>query len=43
MKKEAVRHEIAIMNKLHHSRLLNLHEAFDTGNEMVLIEELYEF
>ncbi len=40
MKKDSVRHEIEIMNKLHHEKLLNLHEAFDTGKEMILIEEL---
>ncbi|CAI5451947.1 unnamed protein product [Caenorhabditis angaria] len=39
VKKENVIHEIAIMNQLHHDKLLNLHEAFDMGNEMVLIEE----
>jgi hypothetical protein len=39
-KRETVRHEIAMMNKLHHSRLLHLHEAFDQGNEMVMIMEL---
>lgn len=40
VKKEAVFHEIHMMNQLHHEKLLNLHEAFDLGNEMVLIEEL---
>lgn len=40
VKKEAVKHEIAIMNELDHEKLLGLHEAFDMGNEMVLIEEL---
>lgn len=40
VKKETVVHEIAIMNELHHEKLLNLHEAFDLGTEMCLIEEL---
>ncbi|KAK6047730.1 immunoglobulin I-set domain protein [Cooperia oncophora] len=39
VKKEDVLHEISIMNQLHHDKLLNLHEAFDLGNEMCLIEE----
>ncbi|CAB3396936.1 unnamed protein product [Caenorhabditis bovis] len=39
VKKENVIHEISIMNQLHHDKLLNLHEAFDMGNEMWLIEE----
>ncbi|VDK50737.1 unnamed protein product [Anisakis simplex] len=39
VKKDAVLHEINIMNQLHHNKLLNLHEAFDLGNEMCLIEE----
>ncbi|KHN81711.1 Titin [Toxocara canis] len=32
-------HEINMMNQLHHEKLLNLHEAFDLGNQMCLIEE----
>lgn len=40
VKKENVLHEIAIMSQLHHDKLLALHEAFDLGNEVVLIEEL---
>uniref|UniRef100_A0A0N5ALN6 Myosin light chain kinase, smooth muscle n=1 Tax=Syphacia muris TaxID=451379 RepID=A0A0N5ALN6_9BILA len=40
VKKEAVFHEIHMMNQLHHPKLLNLHEAFDLDTEMVLIEEL---
>lgn len=40
MKKENVVHEINMMNQLHHEKLLHLHEAFDLGNEMCLIEEL---
>ncbi|CAI4227244.1 unnamed protein product [Auanema sp. JU1783] len=39
VKKENVLHEITIMNQLHHDKLLNLHEAFDLGTEMCLIEE----
>ncbi|NP_001368673.1 Titin homolog [Caenorhabditis elegans] len=39
VKKENVIHEISMMNQLHHEKLLNLHEAFDMGNEMWLIEE----
>ncbi|PIO69785.1 immunoglobulin I-set domain protein [Teladorsagia circumcincta] len=39
VRKEDVLHEISIMNQLHHDKLLNLHEAFDLGNEMCLIEE----
>jgi serine/threonine protein kinase len=38
--KEAVRHEIDIMNDLHHPKLLQLHEAFDQAGEMVTILEL---
>ena len=40
VKKEVVIHEICMMNQLHHEKLLNLHEAFDLGNEMFLVEEL---
>lgn len=40
VKKEAVKHEIAIMQQLHHDKLLNLHEAFDMGKQMALIMEL---
>lgn len=40
VKKEAVKHEISIMQQLNHDKLLNLHEAFDMGKQMVLIEEL---
>ncbi|VDO56555.1 unnamed protein product [Haemonchus placei] len=39
VRKEDVLHEISIMNQLHHDKLLNLHEAFDLGHEMCLIEE----
>lgn len=38
--KEAVRHEIDIMNSLHHPKLMQLHEAFDQAGEMVMILEL---
>ncbi|VDN60786.1 unnamed protein product, partial [Dracunculus medinensis] len=40
IKKDSVLHEINIMNQLHHEKLLNLHEAFDLGSEMYLVEEL---
>ncbi|VDL87530.1 unnamed protein product, partial [Nippostrongylus brasiliensis] len=33
VKREDVLHEITIMNELNHEKLLNLHEAFDLGNE----------
>lgn len=33
-------HEVEMMNELNHEKLLNLHEVFDLGNEMYLIEEL---
>uniref|UniRef100_A0A158Q7F2 Myosin light chain kinase, smooth muscle n=1 Tax=Elaeophora elaphi TaxID=1147741 RepID=A0A158Q7F2_9BILA len=38
--KEVIMHEVMMMNELHHEKLLNLHEAFDSGNKMCLIEEL---
>ena len=31
------------MNQLHHPKLINLHDAFDDKNEMVLILELWGF
>jgi serine/threonine protein kinase len=37
--KIAVRNEINIMNNLHHQKLLNLHDAFDDKEEMVLVLE----
>uniref|UniRef100_A0A914ZQD0 Titin n=1 Tax=Parascaris univalens TaxID=6257 RepID=A0A914ZQD0_PARUN len=40
VKKEVVVHEINIMNQLHHEKLLALHEAFDLGSQMCLIEEI---
>uniref|UniRef100_A0A914XER3 Uncharacterized protein n=1 Tax=Plectus sambesii TaxID=2011161 RepID=A0A914XER3_9BILA len=43
VKRESVLHEINIMNQLHHEKLLYLHEAFDMGHEMCLIEELSVF
>uniref|UniRef100_A0A915PUX1 Uncharacterized protein n=1 Tax=Setaria digitata TaxID=48799 RepID=A0A915PUX1_9BILA len=39
VKREMVMHEIGIMNEVHHEKLLNLHEVFDLGNEICLIEE----
>ncbi|KAL3986026.1 Immunoglobulin I-set domain family protein [Acanthocheilonema viteae] len=39
MKKEIIIHEVKMMNELHHEKLLNLHEVFDFGDEMCLIEE----
>lgn len=38
--KATVRNEIGIMNALHHPKLINLHDAFEDKNEMVLIMEL---
>ena len=38
--KDIIRHEIDIMNSLHHEKLLQLHEAFDQRGEMVMILEL---
>ncbi|VDM73402.1 unnamed protein product [Strongylus vulgaris] len=40
VKREDVLHEISVMNQLHHDKLLQLHEAFDLGSEICLIEEL---
>lgn len=40
MEKDLIRKEIDIMNQLHHSKLINLHDAFDDDDEMVLIYEL---
>ncbi|EYC10055.1 hypothetical protein Y032_0057g2742 [Ancylostoma ceylanicum] len=39
VKRDDVLHEILVMNQLNHDKLLHLHEAFDLGNEMCLIEE----
>ena len=41
--KEVVRHEIDIMNSLHHPKLMQLHEAFDSAGEMVMILEMYVY
>jgi len=38
--KQVIRNEIAIMNQLHHSKLIRLHDAFEDRNEMCLIMEL---
>jgi serine/threonine protein kinase len=38
--KQIVRKECDVMNQLIHPRLLNLHDIFDEGDEMVLITEL---
>lgn len=40
MEKELIRKEIDIMNQLHHPKLINLHDAFEDDDEMVLIFEL---
>lgn len=40
MEKELIRKEIDIMNHLHHNKLINLHDAFEDDDEMVLIFEL---
>lgn len=40
MEKELIRKEIDIMNQLHHPKLINLHDAFEDEDEMVLIFEL---
>ena len=40
MEKDLIRKEIDIMNQLHHPKLINLHDAFEDDDEMVLI---YEF
>lgn len=40
VEKELIRKEIDIMNQLHHPKLINLHDAFEDDDEMVLI---YEF
>ncbi|XP_055385446.1 twitchin isoform X34 [Condylostylus longicornis] len=39
MEKELIRKEIDIMNQLHHQKLINLHDAFEDDDEMVLIFE----
>jgi hypothetical protein len=40
IEKELIRKEIDIMNQLHHQKLINLHDAFEDDDEMVLIFEL---
>jgi len=40
VEKNLVRKECEIMNQLIHPQLLNLHDVFDEGDEMVLITEL---
>lgn len=40
IEKELIRKEIDIMNQLHHPKLINLHDAFEDEDEMVLIFEL---
>jgi len=39
IEKELIRKEIDIMNQLHHNKLINLHDAFEDDDEMVLIFE----
>ena len=40
MEKALIRKEIDIMNHLHHCKLINLHDAYEDEDEMVLIFEL---
>jgi len=40
MEKELIRKEIDIMNQLHLPTLINLHDAFEDNDEMVLISQL---
>ncbi|GAB0086378.1 hypothetical protein DMENIID0001_004290 [Sergentomyia squamirostris] len=39
VEKDLIRREIDIMNQLHHQKLINLHDAFEDDDEMVLIFE----
>ncbi|XP_037720926.1 twitchin isoform X30 [Drosophila subpulchrella] len=39
VEKDLIRREIDIMNQLHHQKLINLHDAFEDDDEMVLILE----
>jgi len=39
VEKELIKKEIDIMNQLHHPKLINLHDAFEDDDEMVLIFE----
>lgn len=43
MEKELIKKEIDIMNQLHHRKLINLHDAFEDDDEMVLIFELWVY
>jgi len=38
--KETVKSEIGIMSQLRHPRLINLHDAFEEDDEMVMVYEL---
>ena len=38
--KATVKNEINVMNNLHHPKLLQLHDAFEDKNEMILVLEL---
>lgn len=38
--KATIRNEINVMNQLHHRKLIRLHDAFESHNEMCLIMEL---
>ena len=40
IERDLIRKEIDIMNHLHHPKLINLHDAFEDEDEMVLIFEL---
>lgn len=40
VEKDLIRREIDVMNQLHHQKLINLHDAFEDDEEMVLILEL---
>lgn len=40
LERDLIRKEIDIMNQLHHPKLINLHDAFEDEDEMVLIFEL---
>ncbi|XP_073811656.1 projectin protein bent isoform X33 [Musca autumnalis] len=39
IEKDMIRREIDVMNQLHHQKLINLHDAFEDDDEMVLILE----
>ncbi|XP_067613922.1 twitchin isoform X10 [Eurosta solidaginis] len=39
IEKDLIRREIDVMNQLHHQKLINLHDAFEDDDEMVLILE----